>query len=109
MDTLLYIDNEARGATDNETFARRSPVTGEVVTQGAAAKSEDALAAVDSAQRAFVTWSQTGPGQRRVLLMRAAVAASPEVDLVHVNTEFAEDAMRGSDHDPVISRFVLVP
>ncbi|GEO85999.1 aldehyde dehydrogenase [Agrobacterium tumefaciens] len=88
MDTLLYIDNEARGATDNETFARRSPVTGEVVTQGAAAKSEDALAAIDSAQRAFVTWSQTGPGQRRVLLMRAA-------DEIEKRTEDFVVAMKG--------------
>ncbi|MGA0542609.1 aldehyde dehydrogenase [Neotabrizicola sp. VNH66] len=88
MDTLLYIDNEARGATDNATFARRSPVTGEVVTQGAAAKPEDALAAIDSAQRAFATWSQTGPGQRRVLLMRAA-------DEIEKRTEDFVVAMKG--------------
>ena len=44
-----------------------------------------------------------------IYVSSALLAASPEVDLVHVNTEFAEDAMRGSDHDPVISRFVLAP
>ena len=44
-----------------------------------------------------------------IYVSSALLAASPEVDLVHVNTEFAADAMRGSDHDPVISRFVLAP
>jgi len=44
-----------------------------------------------------------------IYVSSALLAASPEVDLVHVNTELAEDAMRGSDHDPVISRFVLAP
>ncbi|WP_170112647.1 hypothetical protein [Sphingomonas fennica] len=39
MTIQLYIDNEPRNATDNATFERRSPVSGEVVAQGAAAKS----------------------------------------------------------------------
>ena len=45
MTIQLYIDNEPRNATDNATFERRSPVSGEVVAQGAAAKSQDAVAA----------------------------------------------------------------
>ncbi|AMM86043.1 acyl-CoA reductase-like NAD-dependent aldehyde dehydrogenase [Rhizobium petrolearium] len=72
MTIQLYIDNEPRNATGNVTFERRSPVSGEVVTQGAAANPQDAVAAIESAERAFASWSQTGPGQRRVLLMKAA-------------------------------------
>lgn len=72
MDTCLYIDNESRPATGHATFARRSPVTDEVVTTGAAAKAEDAIAAVESAHRAYQSWSQTGPGIRRTLLLKAA-------------------------------------
>lgn len=72
MDTALYIDNEARPASGKATFARRSPVTDEVVTTGAAAKVEDAIAAVESAHQAYLSWSQTGPGLRRALLLKAA-------------------------------------
>ncbi|WP_041375676.1 aldehyde dehydrogenase [Polymorphum gilvum] len=88
MDTYLYIDNEARGASDGGTFVRRSPVSGEAVTHGAAAKARDAVAAVESAQRAFATWSQTGPGQRRGLLLRAA-------DEIENRTEEFVTAMKG--------------
>lgn len=72
MNVQLYIDNEPRNAVDNATFERRSPVTGEVVAQGSAAKAHDAVAAIESAERAFASWSQTGPGLRRALLMKAA-------------------------------------
>ncbi|MBN9889521.1 aldehyde dehydrogenase [Salipiger abyssi] len=72
MTVQLYIDNEAQNATDNATFERCSPVSGEVVTRGAAATPGDAVAAIESAERAFASWSQTGPGQRRALLMKAA-------------------------------------
>jgi len=72
MTVQLYIDNEAQNATDNATFERCSPVSGEVVTRGAAATPGDAVAAIESAERAFASWSQTGPGHRRALLMKAA-------------------------------------
>jgi acyl-CoA reductase-like NAD-dependent aldehyde dehydrogenase len=72
MDTLLHIDNEQRSSDGGATFDRISPASGEVVTRGAAARVSDANAAVDSAQRAFVSWSQSGPGQRRALLLKAA-------------------------------------
>lgn len=72
MQVSLHIDNEARPASDRSTFERRSPLTGEVVTVGAAAKKQDAIAAVESAHRAFLSWSKTLPGQRRALLLKAA-------------------------------------
>ena len=39
-----------------------------------AATAEDAVAAVEAAAAAFKTWSRTGPGERRALLMKAAQA-----------------------------------
>ena len=72
METTLHIDNEARPASTKARFERRSPASGEVVTTGAAANTEDAIAAIDAAQQAFVSWSQTGPGMRRALLLKAA-------------------------------------
>ncbi len=72
MDTLLHIDNQRVQAEGGATFTRVAPTSGEVVTRGAAAGVSDSLAAVDAAQRAFATWSKSGPGQRRALLLKAA-------------------------------------
>ncbi|RWZ59494.1 aldehyde dehydrogenase [Labedella populi] len=72
MQTKLIIDNEGRSAREGKTFERRNPVTGEVVTEGAAASVEDALDAVESASTAFRSWSTTGPTQRRAVMLKAA-------------------------------------
>jgi acyl-CoA reductase-like NAD-dependent aldehyde dehydrogenase len=72
MDTQLYIDNEQRAAESGATFERLSPATGQAVTRSAAASVKDAVAAVESAHKAFGSWSQTGPLQRRALLLKAA-------------------------------------
>jgi salicylaldehyde dehydrogenase len=72
MQTQLVIDNKPVGAKGGATFERRSPVTDGVVTRAAAATLEDANAAADSAQKAFATWSLTGPTERRRLLLAAA-------------------------------------
>lgn len=74
MDISLLIDGEACGATGGATFERRDPVTGEVATRAPAARKDDAVAAVAAAERAFPTWSQTGPAERRALLARVADA-----------------------------------
>ncbi|MFM0295063.1 MULTISPECIES: aldehyde dehydrogenase [Paraburkholderia] len=72
MKTQLIIDNEARDAQDGKIFHRYSPVTTELVTTGAAASVADAVAAADSAQLAFRTWSRVGPTERRRILLKAA-------------------------------------
>lgn len=72
MKTQLIIDNQATDASDGATFERRHPLTGEVVTTGAAATTADAVAAVESAATAFRSWSQTGPSERRAILLSAA-------------------------------------
>ena len=72
MQTQLIIDNTTRDARGGRTFERRNPLTGDVVTEGAAASVEDAVDAVESAAAAFATWSTTGPSTRRAILLKAA-------------------------------------
>lgn len=73
MTTLgLLIGGQAKAASGEGTFERCNPFTGEVATRAAAASVEDAKAAADAAGRAFATWSQTGPGERRAKLLKAA-------------------------------------
>jgi|TARA_R110002096_G_scaffold379_6_gene2323 salicylaldehyde dehydrogenase len=72
MKTQLIINNEAVDASSGATFERLNSVTGKVVTQGAAATIEDANRAADTAAIAFKTWSETGPTERRMLLLKAA-------------------------------------
>jgi len=72
VETQLIIDNKPQDATDGRTFDRLHPLSGDLVTRSAAASVADAVAAVDSAGAAFETWSQTGPSERRTILLKAA-------------------------------------
>ncbi|WP_333825293.1 aldehyde dehydrogenase [Pinisolibacter sp.] len=72
MDVGLFIDNTSRDASNGEVFERRNPVDGSLVTRAAAATAADAVAAADAAARAFVSWSTTGPTERRRILLAAA-------------------------------------
>lgn len=72
MNINLLINNKDVNATRGATFDRVSPLTGEVATRAAAATVADAQAAANAAHAAFPAWSETGPTQRRTLLLRAA-------------------------------------
>lgn len=72
METSLLIDNTPRAAAEGKTFARRHPTDDRLITTVAAASIADARAAAESADRAYATWSQTGPTERRRILLRAA-------------------------------------
>jgi len=72
MDSSLLIDNKDVAASNGATFERRNPLTSEVATRAAAATVEDAIAAVESAAKAFPAWAKTGPNERRTLLLKAA-------------------------------------
>nr|WP_316639292.1 aldehyde dehydrogenase [uncultured Roseateles sp.] len=70
----LLIQGQAVSAEGARTFERRNPLDGSVASRAPAASPTDARAAVGAAQAAFAAWSQTGPGARRVLLLKAADA-----------------------------------
>lgn len=72
VETSLLIDNTPRAAAEGKTFARRHPTDDRLITTVAAASIADARAAAESAGRAYATWSQTGPTERRRILLRAA-------------------------------------
>lgn len=59
-------------AEKGATFERRNPLDGTVATRAPAASPEDARRAADAAANAFATWRETGPGERRALLLKAA-------------------------------------
>ena len=73
-DLSMLINGLAVSAEKGATFERRNPLDGSIATRAPAASEADAVAAVDAAAEAFRTWSQTGPGERRALLLKAADA-----------------------------------
>ncbi|UXT61243.1 aldehyde dehydrogenase (plasmid) [Agrobacterium fabrum] len=74
LETRLLIAGEFRSASNDAIFDRLNPITGERVSKAAAATSNDCVAAVKSAQRAFAGWAKIGPSERRAYLMKAAAA-----------------------------------
>ena len=82
MNTSLLIAGQDLAATNNRTYERRDPVTGEVATTAAAASVEDALKAARAAAAAYPAWSATGPSERRALLMKAADALEASTDRI---------------------------
>jgi acyl-CoA reductase-like NAD-dependent aldehyde dehydrogenase len=72
MDIGFIIDGAAATAGDGRTFERRDPVTGAIASRAAAASLPDVAAVCAAAAAAFPAWSETGPGLRRSLLLKAA-------------------------------------
>ena len=71
-DLSMLINGLKVTAEKNATFERRNPLDGTVATRAPAASAADAVMAVEAAAEAFKTWSETGPGERRMLLLKAA-------------------------------------
>ena len=80
MDIGLLIGGAERGAADGATYERFDPFTGKLATRAAAAGVADAIAAVEAAELAFKSWSRTGPGERRALLLKAADVMASKVE-----------------------------
>jgi vanillin dehydrogenase len=68
----LLIGGADVAAANGNTFERKSPITGAVVSRSAAAAASDARAACDAAAKAFPAWSALGPNARRRFLLEAA-------------------------------------
>jgi acyl-CoA reductase-like NAD-dependent aldehyde dehydrogenase/ABC-type branched-subunit amino acid transport system ATPase component len=73
-DLTMLINGLAVSAEKGATFERRNPLDGSVATRAPAASPADAVMAVEAAAEAFKTWSETGPNERRALLLKAADA-----------------------------------
>ena len=72
MNISFLVDGAAMEAEGGATYERKDPMTGKVATRAAAATLADVNKVVAAASAAFETWSQTGPGLRRALLLKAA-------------------------------------
>ncbi|MBQ0917291.1 aldehyde dehydrogenase [Hydrogenophaga aromaticivorans] len=73
-DMSMLINGLKVTAERGATFERRNPLDGSVATRAPAASPADAVMAVEAAAEAFKTWSETGPSERRALLLKAADA-----------------------------------
>src|SRR5690606_7986040 len=73
-DLSMLINGLKVTAEQGATFERRNPLDGSLATRAPAASPADAVMAVEAAAEAFRTWSETGPGARRALLLKAADA-----------------------------------
>src|SRR5690625_6432825 len=64
----LLINGQKKAASNGATFQRHNPLDGKVATTAPAATTEDAVAAVEAASKAFPEWAAMGPTARRELL-----------------------------------------
>ncbi|MEY2800929.1 MAG: hypothetical protein RL513_513 [Pseudomonadota bacterium] len=71
-DMSMLINGLKVTAEKGATFERRNPLDGTVATRAPAASAADAVMAAEAAAEAFKTWSETGPSERRALLLKAA-------------------------------------
>ena len=71
-DVSMIINGLQVSAENGATFERRNPLDGRVASRAPAASPGDAVMAVEAAAEAFRTWSETGPSERRNLLLKAA-------------------------------------
>lgn len=68
----MYIDGKWVDAISGATYEDYNPYTGEVFARLPAATREDARRAIEAAQAAFPSWSQTLPAERQALFLKAA-------------------------------------
>ena len=75
-DLSMLINGLKVTAENNATFERRNPLDGSIATRAPAASPADAVMAVEAAAEAFRTWGETGPGERRALLLLSLIHIS---------------------------------
>lgn len=87
------------------TFDVVSPIDQQKLYSCSSASEDDALAAVAAAEKAFKTWSQTKPSERRDIFLRAAEEFTKRRDelFAYVHTETgAPDSMFGFEYGVAI-------
>ncbi|KAH7132210.1 aldehyde dehydrogenase domain-containing protein [Dendryphion nanum] len=97
----LLINGEE--VSHSSTFDIVSPSTGETCWQAVSATAEDAIKAVEAAEKAFETWSKTKPSTRTSILLKAA-------DILEANIqENAQYMMTEMGADQGTAQFFVVP
>jgi acyl-CoA reductase-like NAD-dependent aldehyde dehydrogenase len=67
-----FADNKWHKAEGNKTFDVHEPFSGKLFGRAAAGSRADARIAVDAAAKAYAGWSQTTPGEKARLFLKAA-------------------------------------
>ena len=67
-----FADNQWRNAKDDRVFEVHEPYSGKLFARVAAGSRVDARLAVDAASQAFAGWSETTPGEKARLFLKAA-------------------------------------
>ena len=57
QDHQLFMNGEWQGASDNRTFEKTNPFTGEIISRFSSAGRIDAQRGIDAASAAFPAWS----------------------------------------------------
>jgi succinate-semialdehyde dehydrogenase/glutarate-semialdehyde dehydrogenase len=78
--TQLYIGGEWRAAASGRTLPVEDPATGEVLVDIADGDKSDAVAALDAAAKAQLSWPQTPPRDRSEILRRTYEALTERAD-----------------------------
>ncbi|KAI1330632.1 aldehyde dehydrogenase [Xylariaceae sp. FL0255] len=68
----LFIDGVYTPSSDGTTFTVNNPMTGKKIYDCASATEADYTRAIESASKAFQTWSTTSPSARRLVFLKAA-------------------------------------
>jgi acyl-CoA reductase-like NAD-dependent aldehyde dehydrogenase len=74
-DTLVYTVPSQIGGKDihhSQTFPVTAPATGKLLHHCSSASAEDAISAVEAAQKAFPSWRNTVPPKKRDIFLKAA-------------------------------------
>lgn len=80
IEQTMLIAGQAAQAGNGATFERRNPLDGSVATRAPAATPQDAVRAVEAAQKAFPAWAALGPTERRQMLMKASQALEAKTE-----------------------------
>ena len=110
----LFLDGKQ--ITTETTFEVTSPNDGKMCWKCSSAGEEDAINAVESAQKAFKSWSKTKPNTRRDILLKAAelLKAKQAEAAIYSNTETgAAESMFGFEFglavDGLLTAAGLIP
>ncbi len=94
----MFIDGKWTNAHNQETFASNNPANAELLGQVPSGGKEDALAGIDSASKAFPSWSSLTAYQRSKFLIDAhRLMMESQQEIAEIMTQeqgFAEEAKR---------------
>lgn len=107
---------DGKQITTETTFEVTSPNNGKSCWKSSSAGEEDALKAVESAEKAFKSWSKTKPAERRDIFLKAAQIFKDKKEEAFIYTNTETGAVRsmfefefGLAYDGILTIAGLIP